>query len=120
MTNPANPASAAATAAPSSRCAYTSVLNRSAVMALRLIRARIAGDLDQVAVRVAAVVRCHRAERTGLGDRALGDGHSARPQVRPDLVWTSSFHESPGELSRGIGPAPFPVRCSGGPHVDLL
>src|SRR6476619_6630761 len=86
MTKPANPASAAATAAPWSRCAYTSVLNRPAVIALRLIRARIPGDLDQVAVRVAAVVRCHRAEGTGLGNGALGDGHSARPQVRTDVV----------------------------------
>src|SRR3954471_17497815 len=37
MTNPANPASVAAAAAPWSRCAYTSVLNRPAVITLRLI-----------------------------------------------------------------------------------
>ena len=56
------------------RCAYTSVLNRACCpCASRLIGAPIAGDLDQVAVGIAAVVRRHRAERARLGDRALGD-----------------------------------------------
>src|SRR5918997_1525126 len=86
MTRPARPASAAALAADESRCAYTSVLNRPAVMEFRLIGARIAGDLDQIAVGIAAVVRDHRAERAGLPNGSFGDRHSAGSQVCADLV----------------------------------
>ena len=43
----------------------------------RLIRPRAAGDLDQIAIRVAAIVRRHRAERTDLRDGSVDDLHAA-------------------------------------------
>src|SRR5438132_13836285 len=43
-------------------------------------------DFDEVAVGIAEVDRLHRAERSGLFHRALGDLHAARLDVRRDLV----------------------------------
>src|ERR1700752_3855862 len=100
MTRPASPASAAAAAAERSRCAETSVLNRLAVMNRSLIAARIASDLDQVAVGVTAVMRRHRALRAGFRDRARGDLHGAGPQVRADFIRAEVGEEAQGGGAR--------------------
>src|SRR3954469_14973665 len=47
---------------------------------------RIPGDLEQVAVGVAAVDRCHRPERTGALDRSGLDADPAGLEMRHDLL----------------------------------
>src|ERR1700754_491292 len=102
MTSPARPASAAAAPAALRRCAYTSVLNRLAVMEFRLIRRRIAGDLDQVAIGVAAVMRRHRAECTGLRDGSFGDRHTTGPQVCADVAGADFGDEAQVERAGSV------------------
>src|ERR1700738_1083623 len=81
---------------------------------------RIAGDLGQIAVGVTAVMRRHRAERTGLGDGASGDLNATCAEVLADLIGAEVGGEAQVKRARGVDGAGLPVRRAAGTHDDLL
>src|SRR6516165_11126482 len=70
---------------------------------------RVVGDLDQVAVRVAAVDRGHRPERTGALHRSGRYRDPAAAQVLGDDLGVASRDEAQVERARRISGAGLPV-----------
>src|SRR6185437_6166213 len=82
----------------------------------------IGGNLDQVAVGVAAIDRTQRAARALSGNRALLDRHAARLEMRHHLIRGASGEKAKIVAADGfmVHREPFDLVGIAWTHIDLL